>query len=74
MIQAVMTPAIRSTLRAEMARAGLTQEEVAEQAGISRVYVSRLLTGRADGSAEVWDKLLRTVGFELVVEARPSGK
>lgn len=44
-----------------MEKAGLTAAQVATQVGISRPYLSQLLSGSRSGTIEAWDLLLRAV-------------
>lgn len=41
---------------------GLTQSELAREAGISEKHLSGILTGRVTGSIELWDFLLLVLG------------
>jgi transcriptional regulator with XRE-family HTH domain len=51
--QALLRAAVAGALRAEVARAGLTQEEVASRTGLHRVTVNRLLTGERSIHADL---------------------
>lgn len=49
-------------LTVAMKERGVTQVEMAREAGISQKHLSRILTGKAIGSLELWDFLLLCVG------------
>jgi transcriptional regulator with XRE-family HTH domain len=52
-------------LRALRADSGLSAAELAQRAGLSRPYLSRL---EADGSSPTWDVVVRLAG---ILECRP---
>lgn len=54
--------AVRSTLKARK----LTQAEVAEQIGLKQPDIARLLSGRAGKVPENWQRLLDSLGLELI--------
>ncbi|HEX6989630.1 MAG TPA: substrate-binding domain-containing protein [Bacillota bacterium] len=68
-------PALDTTLRSARIEAGLSQAELAAQAGISRQAVSAIETGRASPTIEVALRLARALGcpvdslFRLVEDA-----
>lgn len=49
---------------------GLTQQELARRAGISRPYLAQVEHGRTSRLLELLFDLLRLVGLELVVRRR----
>lgn len=49
---------------------GLLQEELAEQAGIHRSYLSDLERGKATAQTERLFRVLRRLGLEIIVRAR----
>jgi transcriptional regulator with XRE-family HTH domain len=55
---------IGANVRAEMARRGLTQEQVAPAAGLSQSKLSRRLTGRYPFMAEELDAIADLLGVE----------
>jgi transcriptional regulator with XRE-family HTH domain len=58
-------------LRILMLRRGLTQAQLAEQLGVTRPYMNRILTGRADGF-RVRVRLVREFGFpEWLLDPAP---
>jgi transcriptional regulator with XRE-family HTH domain len=46
-------------------RRKLTQEALAERAGISRTYLARLETGKHDPTASVLEKLAKALGVKV---------
>src|SRR5918911_4222159 len=52
-------------------RAGLTQRELAERAGVSQPAIARLESGRTSPSLEQVERLMRLAGFDLLVEVAP---
>lgn len=46
-------------------RRGLTQEKLAEKAGISRVYLARLETARQDPTLSTLEKLARALKVKI---------
>ena|SRR5687767_287675 len=63
-------------LRAARLRAGLTQVEVAERAGLSTPFISFLESASKKGSVDSYDRLARAVGVPVAdlfrEEARPA--
>lgn len=53
-------------------RRGLTQSELAELAGLSSAYVSKIETGRTSAIVEHELRILRRLGARLTIEA-PDG-
>lgn len=51
-----------SVLRAARERAGLTQEELAQEAGLDRSYISQLENGRKGPTLFVWVLLCDALG------------
>jgi transcriptional regulator with XRE-family HTH domain len=47
------------------ARRGMTQEQLAERAGISRTYLARLETARHDPTLSVLEKLAKALGVKV---------
>lgn len=71
-----VTEDIRRAVRVELARRGWTQQDLARDAGVSEVHISRLLSRSADKSkragdlAESWSRIFGSLGLELVVKPR----
>lgn len=55
---------ISDTVRAEIARQGRTQRELAQDAGLSPAWLSRLLNGHAEWSDEALGKVAEALGVE----------
>ena len=53
------------SLRAARLRAGLTQAEIADRAGLSIPFVSFLESARKKGSVDTYDRLARAVGVPV---------
>ena len=51
---------------------GLSQQELAERAGVRQATVSRLLAGERMGEPETWQRILKVLGLELA--AVPAGE
>lgn len=67
--------ALRDTFRARRIQRGMTQEAVAQSAGVTRRTVSDFENGKAAISAANLSRLLASVGLELAVReasARPT--
>ena len=52
-------------------RAGLTQQQLAERAGVSQPAIARLESGRTSPSLEQVERLMRLAGFDLIVALSP---
>lgn len=55
-------------LRRDAHRAGIPQAELAARSGLTQKHVSQILTGKADGSFETWEKLAEVLGRRWHVE------
>ena len=53
---------LAATVRAAARNRGWPQARVALEAGLSQKHLSQVLTGRAEGSLQMWDRLLKSVG------------
>jgi transcriptional regulator with XRE-family HTH domain len=53
-----------TNLKAEIIRRGMTQEEFAEKAGISRITMSRILNGHTDMDLTRLEKFAAVLGVE----------
>lgn len=60
-----MNEAVRQAVKAAMKERGLTQERVAEEIGLHRVQVNRLLNGKSNDVPESWKRILDLVGIDL---------
>lgn len=52
--------------------AGLTQNDLARRAGVSRASVNAMENGTANPSGALIDKVLRALGLGIVLSPRPS--
>jgi transcriptional regulator with XRE-family HTH domain len=55
-------------VRRDAHRAGIPQAELAARAGLTPKHVSQVLSGKADGSFEAWEKLAEVLGRSWHVE------
>ncbi len=62
-----MNDDIRQAIRVEMARRNLRQKDLAEQTGISKQYLSQMLSGKAGSMPDSWEKVLGGLGLRLTV-------
>jgi transcriptional regulator with XRE-family HTH domain len=56
---------VATKVKALRERRGWTQEQLAKQAGISRVYLARLETARQDPSLSTLEKLAKALGVKV---------
>lgn len=61
---------IRAAVRAEVARAMWTQQELADRAGLTQPQVSAYLAGRKDLNGQSLDRLLTALGLDVTRPAR----
>ena len=57
--------ALRHLIREARRRAGLTQAELAERAGVPQSTVGRIESGARDPSTALVERLIRAAGFEI---------
>lgn len=58
---------IRKAIRAELRERGLTHAQIAEQLGMPRPQITRMLTGQSGSVPEGWQKLLAALDLQLTV-------
>ncbi|WP_181392082.1 helix-turn-helix transcriptional regulator [Deinococcus irradiatisoli] len=63
-----MDDAMRAQLRVELKARGLTQVQLARELGISRVHLTRLLTGARGETPNEVKRLIEHLGFKMVLE------
>lgn len=63
----------RDNLRLAMTALGITQEEVASKADLSRPYLNRILAGKQEPSLIICDRLADATRIPLHVMLQPSG-
>jgi len=64
----------RAAVRACMARDGISQVQLATDLGISPKHLSGMLTGRADGSLEIWVSVANLLGMQWALMPRLSDR
>lgn len=69
----VIAEAVGSILDAERSRAGLSQAQLAERAGVSQQLVSRLERGAVNATLATVQRIFAVLGKQLRVEAVPLG-
>lgn len=62
-----MNDEIREGVRAELKRRGLTHAQMAEQLGMPRPQLTRMLTGQSGQVPEAWRKLFGALDLHLTV-------
>jgi transcriptional regulator with XRE-family HTH domain len=67
-----MTNHIREAIRIELARRDWNKSRLADEAGVSRQYVSELMGGKAGNLSPAWEAILDKLGLELTVRAKDS--
>ncbi len=60
-----MNHTIRANVKEIIEQQGITQTELAENIGVSRQYISAMLTGERGEIPSTWGKLLDVLGLEL---------
>ena len=68
-----MNEYVREQARKAIEEKALTQEDIAQLAGIKQATISRLLTGKL-GKIGAWEKLLDALGLELTATPKEKGK
>lgn len=56
---------IKAAIRAELAKDGCTQADLARYCGVSPVSVNRILTGQRQGSHALIEQMAHAVGLSL---------
>lgn len=67
-----MNTQIREAIRAELSRRKLTHAQIAEELGMPRPQVTRMLTGQSGSVPEGWQKLLDALDLQLSVTTKES--
>ena len=68
-----MTDNLRKAIRIELARRDWTRSHLADEAGVSRQYVSELITGKAGNLSPAWVAILDTLGLDLTIVPKSEG-
>ena len=63
---------LRALVRAALTATSTTQTALAAGLGMSQKHVSRVLGGHDNLSASLADRMLRAVGWQLVISMRPA--
>ncbi|MBZ9750762.1 helix-turn-helix domain-containing protein [Deinococcus sp. HMF7604] len=63
-----MNEDIRAQVKKVMKERGLTQQAVADELGVDRVYVNRMLSGSTSQVPARWAEMLGLLGLRLTVE------
>ncbi len=62
-----MNDDIREAVRIELAKRNWRQKDLAEETGLSKQYLSQMLSGKAGSLPGSWEKVLETLKLRLVV-------
>lgn len=62
-----MTDQVRKAVKERMAQLGMSQGDLAEKLHMERVNLNRILTGRSGKIPESWQRILDSLGLELIV-------
>ena len=68
-----MNEQIRRAVRERMKAQSITQVELGEAVGMAQPNIQRLLAGRVGTVPESWQKVLDTLGLELVAQPKREG-
>lgn len=61
-----MTDDVREAVRIQMAKRNWRQKDLAENTGVSKQYLSQMLSGKAANTPDAWEKVLSSLGLRLV--------
>lgn len=67
-----MNDRIREAVRVELARRKSTQARLAEEVGVSRQYISDIMSGKSGNVPSVWSRIFDELGLELTI--KPKGE
>lgn len=67
-----MNGAIRAKVRKRISEQGKTQTAIAQEIGVQRQYLGRMLNEQVGDVPPSWDRLLNALDLELVVQ--PKGR
>ncbi len=65
-----VNPRIREAVIVALHRRKMTRQQLAKAAGLSRSYVSRLLSGDVEGGREAWEAIFKVLDLELTVKEK----
>lgn len=69
-----MNNEIRQAVKQVMEKQGISQGKLAEDIGIDRVNLTRVLSGRSGKIPETWQKILERLNLELVVREKDAAE
>lgn len=61
-----MTDDVREAVRIEMAKRNWRQKDLAGDTGVSKQYLSQMLSGKAANTPDAWAKVLTSLGLRLI--------
>jgi transcriptional regulator with XRE-family HTH domain len=65
-----MTDSVREAVRIELAKRDWNRTKLAEETGLSRQYISELMSGKAGVLSPAWQRVFDKLGLELVLQPR----
>lgn len=69
-----MNERIRQAVRVELARRNSSQARLADDVGVSRQYISDIMSGKSGNVPSVWGRIFDELGLELTVKSKPEEK
>jgi len=68
-----MNETVRQSVKSTMKKKGLTHQELADLTGIERPNLTRLLSGTSGKVPDNWQRVLDTLGLELIAVPKREG-
>ncbi len=65
-----MNDRIREAVRIELAKRQSNQARLADQVGVSRQYLSDIMSGKSGNVPAVWSRIFDNLGLELTVKPK----
>ena len=62
----VMTDDVREAVRIQMAKRNWRQKDLAGDTGVSKQYLSQMLSGKAGNTPDAWEKVFQSLGLRLI--------
>lgn len=62
----LMTDDVREAVRVQMAKRNWRQKDLASDTGVSKQYLSQMLSGKAANTPDAWEKVLSSLGLRLI--------
>jgi transcriptional regulator with XRE-family HTH domain len=69
-----MTEEVRKGVRIAMAARKWNQKKLSEETGVSRQFVSEMMSGKAAVLPPSWQKVLDSLGLELTIQPKPTAE